>query len=141
MTRSKKIATLGLIALVSIAFMGCSDDSNPVVAPTTAVDTAPPAVPWDLEAALNGDSAVVTWAMNTSDSDLAGFLVQKAHYDDAIVTLVGTPALVTSFVDNNVLPGINEYRVLAVDESGNESAYATIQVANSTGKTDLRFEE
>ena len=141
MTRSKMIATLGLIALVSVAFMGCSGDDNPVVAPTTPVDTAPPAVPSDLSGSLNGDVAVISWAANTTDADLAGFLVQKSHYDDPVVTLVGTPTLSTSISDSDVLPGINEYHVLAVDQAGNESAFATIQVVKSDGKTDYRFDQ
>lgn len=139
MTRSKMIATLGMIALVSVAFMGCSDDSNPTVTPTTPVDTAPPAVPSDLAAAFDGDVAVISWAANTTDSDLAGYLVQKSHYDDAIVTLVGVPTLVTSIQDDNVQAGLSTYHVLAVDQVGNESAFATIQVICSDGKTDYSF--
>lgn len=139
MTRSKMIATLGMIVLVSVAFMGCSDDSNPTATPATPVDTAPPAVPSDLSADFNGSVAVISWAANTTDSDLAGYLVQKSHYDDAVVTLVGVPSMVTSIQDDNVQAGLSEYHILAVDEAGNESAYATIQVVNSDGKTDYTF--
>ena len=97
MTRNKTIVTLGLITLVSLAFMGCSDDSNPVVAPTQAVDTAPPAVPSGLMAELNGSSASISWATNTTDADLAGFLVNKTHYADDVVVLVGTPTWPPAF--------------------------------------------
>ena len=137
MTRIKTIVTIGLIALVSLAFVGCSDDSDPIVTPTQAVDTAPPAVPSNLDADFDGTSAVISWAANTTDSDLAGYLVQKAHYDDATVVLVGVPTLATSITDNEVLNGISEYQILAVDESGNESAYATVLVVKEGSKTDL----
>ena len=140
MTRNKTIVTLGLIILVSMAFMGCSDDDS-VVAPPPAVDTAPPAVPSNLSADFDGSSAVVSWAANTTDSDLAGFLVQKTHYDDGVITLIGVPTLSTSLTDNNVLTGISEYHILAVDESGNESAFATVQVVNESPKTDRIFSE
>lgn len=142
MTRNKTIVTLGLIALVSLAFMGCSDDSNPVVTPTQpVVDTAPPAVPFGLAAEFDGTVAVVSWAANTVDSDLAGFLVQKTHYSDPVVTLVGTPSLATSIFDNNVGDGLTEYQVTSVDLVGNESAYAVIQVIKESHKTDLNFSD
>ncbi len=141
MTRSKTIVTIGLITLVSLAFMGCSDDSNPVVTPTQAVDTAPPAIPSNLESQYDDGSALISWDANTTDSDLAGFLIQKTHYEDNVVTLVGVPTLATSITDNNVQVGISVYHVLAVDDSGNESAFATIQVVRQGLRTDVNFTE
>jgi ABC-type proline/glycine betaine transport system substrate-binding protein len=141
MTRNKTIVTLGLIALVSLAFMGCSDDSNPVVTPTQAVDTAPPAIPYGLDADFDGSVAVISWAANTTDSDLAGFLVQKFHYDDPVVSLVGTPSMATSIFDNNVADGLTEYQVTAVDLVGNESAFAVVQVVKKSSKTDLELSD
>lgn len=141
MTRNKTIVTLGLIALVSVAFMGCSDDSDPVaVTPTQAVDTAPPAVPSNLSAEFDGSAAILSWDENSVDADLAGFLVEKEHYDNVSV-LIGIPSMVTSIVDNDVQAGISTYHVTSVDVSGNESAYATIQVVNAGSKTDYVFGE
>ena len=141
MTRNKTIVTLGLIALVSLTVMGCSDDSNPVVAATPAPDTAPPAVPSNLSADLNGSTATISWDANVVDSDLAGFLVQKSHYDDGVIVLVGVPTLSTSITDSDILNGISEYHVLAVDESGNQSAYATVQLVIEGSKTDYDFSD
>ena len=141
MTRNKTIVTLGLIALVSLAFMGCSDDDSPVVVIPPAPDTAPPAVPSNLSADFDGVSAEIAWDANTVDSDLAGFLVYKTHYSDDEVVLVGVPTLVTSITDNDILAGINEYHVTAVDEVGNQSAYATVQVVLEGSKTDYTFSD
>ena len=140
MTRTKTLVTLGLIALVSMAFMGCSDDST-VVTPTAAVDTAPPAVPSNLSAELNGSTATVSWDANTTDSDLAGYLVQKTHYEDDVVVLVGVPSLVTSITDNNVGNGITVYYITAVDDSGNQSAFATVPVVDENSKTDYELSD
>ena len=49
--------------------------------------------------------------------------------------------MATSILDNDVLTGITLYNVLAVDETGNESAYATIQVVMESSKTDYGFSD
>ncbi|MBU8871190.1 MAG: hypothetical protein KOO60_10050 [Gemmatimonadales bacterium] len=154
MTRNKTIVTFGLITLVSLAFMGCGSDSDPVapvvavddtppvdVIPDVVVDTAPPAVPSNLVLQFDGNTALVSWDDNTTDADFAGFLVHKTHYDDAVVTLVGIPSQSNNIADNNVLTGISFYNILAVDSSGNESAYATIQVVKEDPKTRYDLED
>ncbi len=142
MTRNKTIVTIALISLVSMAFMGCGSDDNPVAAtPVVAVDTAPPAIPSNLGASFDGSAARISWDANTTDSDLAGFLVQKTHYNDGVVTLVGVPTLATSITDNNVLTGISVYHVLAVDDSGNESAFATIPVVKQGRRTPYELND
>ncbi len=130
MASSKKIVTLVLIGLVALAFTGCSsDDSNPAA---VVVDTAPPAVPANLDLDYAAGAATITWAENTVDSDLAGYVISREN-NGTTVALVGSPALMTSYVDNNPPLGANHYSIYAVDTSGNQSAIATVNLAISAG--------
>ena len=66
MASNKKIMTLMLITLVSLAFTGCSDtDDNPAA---VVIDTAPPAVPAQLDLDYSNGSATITWATNQTSS-------------------------------------------------------------------------
>jgi len=128
MVNNKMIVTFMLIAVVTLAGAGCSDD-NPVI-PTTVVDTAPPAVPANLSVAYSTDKAVISWDMSTVDRDLAGYIVTREH-SGVTETLVSTPALISSYEDPNPLIGLNLYHVYAVDFLGNESAVATVSLSIS----------
>jgi len=123
MASNKKFITLALIALVALAFTGCSsDDSNPA-----AIDTAPPAVPANLNLDYVDGAATISWAQNNVDSDLAGYVVIREK-NGSSNTLVSSPALMNSYVDNSPLIGASQYHVYAVDNSGNQSAIATVDL-------------
>lgn len=125
MASSKKITTLVMIALVALAFTGCSsDDSNPAA---VIIDTAPPAVPANLSMAYDSGSATISWAQNNVDSDLAGYIVTRRHSGTS-TELVASPALMNSYVDSNPQPGFSQYHVYAVDTSGNQSAIASVDL-------------
>ncbi len=123
MVSNKMIVTFMLIAIASLAFAGCSDD-NPVTT-VIPVDTAPPAVPANLSVDYSTDKAVVNWDISTVDIDLAGYVVTRERYG-VTDTLVGTPALISSYEDANPLSGSSLYHVYAVDRAGNRSAVATV---------------
>lgn len=118
---SKKILTLMLVALTAFA-VGCSDD-NPVT-PST-VDTAPPAVPSDLTADFGGSQATISWAPNTVDQDLAGYLVTREN-SGVTDTLVASPEMITTYADPAPKRGVSTYHVIAVDRAGNQSAVASV---------------
>lgn len=120
---SKKILTLLFVALAIFA-VGCSDDSP--VTPNN-IDTAPPAVPSDLAADYSGTNATISWAANTVDQDLAGYLVTREN-NGVTDTLVASPEMITSFADPAPRGGVNTYHVIAVDETGNQSAVASISL-------------
>lgn len=124
MASSKRILTLTLIALVALAFGGCSSDNNPAA---VAVDTAPPAVPFGLNVAYAGGAATLSWVPNNVDSDLAGYVVIREHYGVS-ESLLDAPTLVTSFVDSHPLLGTSQYHIYAVDTAGNQSAIATVDL-------------
>jgi len=125
MVSKKMIVTFMLIAATTLVGAGCSDD-NPVN-PTTSIDTAPPAVPANLIVEYDNRNAQINWDMNTVDPDLAGYIVIRERYGITEV-LVGTPAMITNYVDPNPQGGTNMYHVYAVDQSGNQSAVATVSL-------------
>lgn len=131
MASNKTIVTMICITLVSLVAVGCSnnDSSSPVAA---AVDTAPPAVPTSLSAAYDDASgaATISWAANTTDSDLAGYIVTRDSYG-VVETLVASPTLITSFEDASPALGLSTYSVAAVDLVGNESAVASVELVRT----------
>ncbi len=125
MASNKKIMTLMIITLVGLAFAGCSDsDTSPTA---VAIDTAPPAVPTNLDVDYSSGVATISWAANTVDADLAGYIVDREK-NSVRESLVSTPALITTYVDSNPLIGVSQYIIYAVDTSGNRSAVATINL-------------
>jgi len=122
MVCNKKIVTLTLITLVGLAFVGCSDnDTQPTAA---VIDTAPPALPANINLAYSSGVATISWDVNTVDQDLAGYVVMREQYG-ASKTLVATPAMIQSYTDSHPLSGTSQYNVHAVDTSGNQSAVST----------------
>ncbi len=130
MASNKKIISLVLITLVGLAFTGCSDSDSPNPTAVT-VDTAPPAVPFNLDMEYGDGAANLTWAANTVDSDLAGYVIDRER-NGATVSLVSAPSLINSYVDENPVTGSSYYHIYAVDTSGNQSAVATVNLVVST---------
>ena len=125
-----KIMTLMLIALVSLAFIGCSDSNDNPAA--VVLDTAPPAVPAELDLQYSDGSATISWAQNTVDSDLAGYIVTRERYG-VVEDMVSAPALINSYIDANPMSGSSEYHVYSVDTSGNASAVSTTYLTVALG--------
>ena len=132
MVSNKKIVTLVLITVVGLAFTGCSDNETAALVAPVAIDTAPPAVPANVDLQYSDGSATISWAANTVDSDLAGYLVVRERYGVS-ETLVAAPALINSYVDAAPLTGSSMYHVYAVDTAGNESAVSTTYLTVSVG--------
>jgi len=129
MASNKKIVTMMLIALVGLAFAGCSDNDNDVV-PAPTIDTAPPTLAGNLTMAYSDGAATISWNQNVVDTDLAGYVVLREQ-NDVSTELVGTPAMIHSYTDSNPLYGTSMYHVYAVDTSGNQSAVATVYLTLS----------
>jgi hypothetical protein len=130
MVSKKMIVTFMLIAATTLVGAGCSDD-NPVT-PTTPIDTAPPAVPANLNVEYSSQMANISWDMSTVDPDLAGYIVTREHAGITEI-LVGTPAMISSYQDPDPPAGTSLYHVYAVDQSGNQSAVATVTLLVSRG--------
>ncbi|RKZ15963.1 hypothetical protein DRQ50_06850 [bacterium] len=132
MARNKMIKSLILIGLAAVAFTGCSSDDNP--ASPGIVDNAPPAIPANVSADLDGTAVNVAWDANTVDTDLAGYVVERENYGQTTV-LTASPISAVSYVDASPAMGSNIYRVYAVDNAGNQSAVATSLVIITTTHT------
>ncbi len=125
MFSNKALLTLLAIVLVALVSSGCSSSSSS--SSPAEVDTAPPAVPTGLGAGYVDGIVKVGWDANLLDADFAGFVVAR-FANGATVELMDTPANITTFVDQNPIAGITEYWVAGVDQTGNQSAYATTLV-------------
>jgi hypothetical protein len=129
---------------MTLGAVGCGsdDDTNLPVAPP--IDTAPPVLPSGLAVAYDPTTfaVTVTWDENTTDVDLAGFLVSRTVVGTT-EELVDTPIAATEFVDNIQGSGFKAtYSVAAVDESGNVSAAvsAEVQIEAPTNPIPLPIE-
>lgn len=127
MSSIKTIVTLALITTLSLVSIGCSDSTDPVtvVDPPIVIDTAPPAVPSNLASAYAEGFVTLSWDTNTTDSDLAGFVLTRDNYGE-LTTLVGSPSVFQSFQDAPAM-GLNIYEIYSVDTTGNASAVASIE--------------
>ena len=77
MTFKTKLLILALVP-VAFALVGCGGDGQ-AISPT-AIDTAPPATPFGLEATAKATSVTLSWSPNTTDADFSGFKVYRVVY-------------------------------------------------------------
>jgi hypothetical protein len=123
-----RINTLVFILISSLFLVtGCSSDSPTTVdpEPVVVIDTAPPAVPTSLNATSADRWVKLLWDDNTVDSDFQGFNVyRRTASGDYLIsdTLLQEPR----FIDYYPLRRGSVYAVTAVDETGNESAWVTV---------------
>mgnify|MGYP002725751504 CR=1 FL=1 len=121
----KNLKMLGALALLALALTGCGSDSTP--SPTAVVDTAPPAVPADVNGVTYSNTVQLEWAANTTDADLAGYKVYRVS-GERVAALTAVAQVENYYTDTNPSQGSNDYRVTSVDVNGNESAYEAVQV-------------
>jgi len=87
------------------------------------VDRYPPPVPEELVAVAEAGRVRLVWQQSEAP-DLAGYIVyRKGAATGEFVRLTAKPIAVTSYVDTTVASGqAYDYRVTAIDQTGNESA-------------------
>jgi hypothetical protein len=143
MSSIKTIVTLALITALSIVSIGCSDSTDPVAVvadpPVVVVDTAPPAVPANLDALFADGLVTLSWDANNTDADLAGFVLRRDNYGE-ITSLVGSPTIFQSYQDAPAV-GLNTYEIYSVDQVGNESAIASIEYRVYGERNDDNYTE
>jgi len=121
-----------LMSALVLTLAGCGQSSS-VLAPTVpGLDTTPPAAPTNLagsyDAGANRD--YLNWTGSTS-ADVAAYQVWEYDTDPASGTATGRLVVSAGAGDESVaLPptsdaGTHWFRVRAVDEAGNRSAYST----------------
>ncbi len=106
-------------------------------------DTAPPAAPSGLSAALQGGGGVlVNWSPN-SEADLAGYIVYRGLSVGGPFTALNGPLVTsTSYVDGTIPTGTETvwYQITARDGTGNESARSgAVSVTLAAGTTAWAF--
>jgi predicted small lipoprotein YifL len=86
------------------------------------VDVYPPPVPEELVAVAEAGRARLVWRQSEAP-DLAGYIVYRKGATGDFVRLTAKPIAATNYVDTAVVSGqAYDYRVTAVDQTGNESA-------------------
>jgi hypothetical protein len=87
----------------------------------------PPAVPTNPDAMVTDEGVRVTWDMNITDGDMAGYNIYRtqtygAHYASDFGRVNFKPMLYPPFLDSTVVSGWYYYRVTAEDLLGIQSA-------------------
>jgi hypothetical protein len=115
---------LFVIFAVLIVFSGACGREGGDGLPT--VDTVPPVPPVGLQIGAEGGLVAVRWEEN-AEVDLAGYRLYRSSFEEGPFG-VATPNLVYCpwFYDDVLPMQKTYYKVTAVDQSGNESAFSQI---------------
>ncbi len=126
MTNSFKTISLIILAMAALTLTGCSSDGPLALAGVDPViDTAPPTIPTGLAAAAADHSVKVSWDENVLDEDLYGFMVYRVVWGTRY-PMLGAPQQDNQWIDDHPVNVACTYVVTALDNSGNESAWAAI---------------
>lgn len=115
--------------------LGACGNETSQVAPT--IDTVPPNPPVGLQAQEGNQPVRISWSEN-AEVDLAGYRVYKSSYEDGPYRQVNSDLLLCPWCYDTVTPmSLTFYKVTAVDESGNESAFSEVMGVywNNGGRT------
>lgn len=74
----------------------------------------------DLTGQVNGDQVDLSWTASEAE-DIAGYHVERTAPNSVPERLTNTPVVHPEFIDSDLEDGIYSYRVIAVDQTGNES--------------------
>jgi len=100
-------------------------------------DTTPPAAPTNLTASGASNGITLNWN-NPSDGDFAGIRVFRSGSSNGTFTLLTSSPLTntSTYLDAAAPQGVQSfYRVAAVDQSDNQSTFATANATRPTGSS------
>jgi hypothetical protein len=124
-----------LVAVAALMVFGaCSTDevTQPVVH-----DTTPPGPPVGVQIEAGDDLVYISWTANP-EIDLAGYRLYRSSDEAGPFGKVDSDLLLCPwYFDQVIRMSMTYYRVTAVDESGNESAFSEVfGVYSNTGGRD-----
>lgn len=142
MKKEFKIMALLTLTLAALALTGCEGD-NPLAVisatPDQVIDTAPPAIPTGLSATATDLSVKVSWDANVVDGDLFGFMVYRVVWGTPFAML-NLPLHDTQWIDDHPVNVACTYVVTALDEAGNESAWAAVNFLGLDEEPEVNME-
>ncbi len=105
-------------------------DPAPAVIALTLADLTPPEAVGDVVVTVSGDAVTLSWSESAAP-DLAGYHVERAGADTGFARITTQPLAAPTHVDDALADGAYRYRVVAVDDTGNEAtaspeAHATV---------------
>lgn len=141
MKQTLKIFGLITLTLAFLAMTGCESESPLAVniPAEPVIDTAPPAIPTGLSAAAAGQLVKVSWDANVLDEDFSGFMVYRVVWGTHF-PMLNLPQAGTQWVDDHPVNVACTYVVTALDESGNESAWAAVNFLGFEDEPELRLD-
>jgi hypothetical protein len=116
---SPKTFTTILVALAFVA--GCGDNGTTTSPGGGDIDTTPPGIPVGVAIEADDTTLTVRWNDN-AEPDLAGYVVQRS-FDEADWLVVSDVLTTSEFQDGHSSEVY--FRVSAVDQTGNQSAYSS----------------
>lgn len=142
MNSTIKTFTLFAIIVSTLAFTGCESDNilAPVADSPIVLDTAPPTVPTGLAAApAKNENVKVSWDANVLDEDFHGFMVYRVIWGDHFPMLT-LPTQENIWIDDHPVNIACTYVVTALDESGNESAWAAVNYYGQEDRPNISMD-
>ncbi len=114
-----------LVSLAALSFLvsACGNDSGQG---TPVIDTVPPNPPVGFQIQDQGGTVKITWESN-AEADLEGYWLYKSSSENGPFAQVNSEPLLCPWYYDDVLPmAMTYYKVTALDESGNESAFSQL---------------
>jgi hypothetical protein len=120
----KKSKYLALVSVTLLVFLGACGNDGSQTGPV--IDTVPPNPPVGVQVGDGGGFAKITWTAN-AEIDLAGYRVYSSADEGGPYRKASSSLLLCPwFYDDVAMATMTFYKVTAVDENGNESAFSQI---------------
>ena len=120
----KNLKHLVVVAAALLVFAGACGNEGSDGLP--GIDTVPPIPPVGVRVQAEDDLVAVRWEAN-AEIDLAGYRLYKSSYEDGPFGMVSSNLVYCPWFYDDVIPmQMTYYKVTAVDQSGNESAYSQL---------------
>ena len=141
MKRSFKIFGLLTLTVAALAMTGCESDSPLAILSVAepVIDTAPPSIPTGLSATATDQIVKVSWDPNVLDADLSGFMVYRVVWGTHF-PMLDLPQLENQWIDDHPVNVACTYVVTALDQAGNESAWAAVNFLGMEEEPQMRLE-